>query len=49
MQVCNDEEADARKFVHVRDAVKHSAQKEFIRTVDTDEVVVLLQSTVTCA
>ena len=42
MNVCNHEEADTRILVHVKDALEKGARSVFVRTVDTDLVVILI-------
>lgn len=41
MQLCNHEEADTRIIVHILDALKNGAKSIFVRTVDTDVIVIL--------
>ena len=42
MQSCNHEEADTRMIVHIVDALKDGAKSIFVRTVDTDVIVILV-------
>ena len=39
---CNHEEADTRVVVHVRHALERGAESVFVRTVDTDVVMILV-------
>lgn len=41
MQPCNHEEADTRIILHIVDALKNGAKSIFVRTVDTDVIVIL--------
>ena len=42
MRSCNHEEADTRILVHVRDALDKGGRSVFVRTVDTDVLVILI-------
>lgn len=41
MQRCNHEEADTRMLVHVKDAIGNGSRSVWVRTVDTDVIVIL--------
>ena len=41
MPPCNHEEADTRICVHLKDAMEKGARKVFVRTVDTDVIVII--------
>ena len=41
MDLCNHEEADTRILVHLQDALNSGATTCFVRTVDTDVVVIV--------
>ncbi|KAG1676399.1 Thymidine phosphorylase [Nymphon striatum] len=41
MQLCDHEEADTRILVHILDALKNGTKSIFVRTVDTDVIVIL--------
>ena len=41
MPPCNQEEADTRMCVHLKDCLEKGARKGYIRTVDTDVIVIL--------
>ena len=42
MMECDHEEADTRICVHIMDALDNGAKKVYVRTVDTDVIVVLV-------
>ena len=42
MLSCDHEEADSRMCIHVKDALNKGAHKIYIRTVDTDVIVILV-------
>ena len=42
MRSCNHEEADTRILVHVKDALDKGGRSVFVRTVDTDVLVILI-------
>ena len=39
---CNNEEADMKILVHVRDALDKGGRSVFVRTVDTDVLITLI-------
>ena len=43
MSPCNQEEADTRMCVHLKDCLEKGARKVYIRTVDTDVIVILAE------
>ena len=42
MRSCNHEEADTTILVHVRDALDKGGRSVFVRTVDTDDLIILI-------
>ena len=44
MPPCDHEEADTRICVHLKDAMEKGARKVFVRTVDTDVIVIITGS-----
>ena len=48
MLPCSHEEADSRMCLHVKDALEKGARKKFVRTVDTDVIVILTDTFLSC-